>query len=307
MPKSVASMQIIVPAIILLSGLWVGSDQSSVASWVQIIGVCAGFVYVGSVIKSSSRGVSRWPLAWIILIAGIVILIWFSQNRIIAIYLVGCVFLGSYFICSHSASAESISTFRPSWKAPSIITALITVVLLASPVTVSRIVISLPTLPVPSKFELHSDPGARLSHSASIGFPSHSLSPIDVQLSANNILIDEPMPWLHFQARRDTNFTIEQIQYNFLQTTIYQLKFDQLHEIGLAEKSDDVTLSGVDNGIVIENISAGESAWLKLPELAGRQLRSGARLKSTGIKVIVWLVICFAFFLWAPQRSRGNP
>jgi hypothetical protein len=307
MPKPVVSIPVLLCAFILLIGLWAGTDKNTLSSWIQIIGIFAGYFYICGFISTPGERRSFWLLARLLLISGLVILIWLSQNRIVAIYLIGCVYLGSYFISSHAATRERHAAFQSPLQSTVIIGGLIALVLLASPLTVSRIVVSLANLPVPSKFELHSDPGARQSHYASIGFPSHSLNPIIVVLNANNVQLDEPMPLLTLTARRETNFIFEQIQYDFLHTTLYRLKFDGLHQVKLSKDSDDVTLSKASNGIVIEDITGGETAWLKLPDIDGTRLRSGAALKSSGIKIILWIAICCAFLLWAPHRTWKTP
>ena len=303
MPKSAALFRALLPATMLLIGLSIGVDKITVSNLIQVIGLCAGFVYVCGLFLYPTGNRSPWALGWLILIASLIILIWLTQNRIISIYLIGCLYFGIYFISSYIADEEIAGLFQPPLKSTVIIGGLIAVVLLVSPMTVSRIVVSLANLPVPSKFELHNDPGARQSHYASIGFPSHSLNPINVVLNANNVQMDEPMPLLHLTARRETNFKIEQIQYDFLHTTLYQLKFDGLHQIKLSKDSDDVTLSKASSGVVIEDITGGETARLKLPDIDSAHLRSGAVLKSSGIKIILWIVICCAFFLWAPHRT----
>jgi hypothetical protein len=306
MPKSVVSMPVLLCTIILLIGLWAGTDKTTLSTWIQVIGICAGYFYICGFLSTPGERRSFWPLVWVFLVSGVVILIWLSQNRIVAIYLIGCVYLGSYFISSHATNERDI-TFQSPLRSTAIIGGLIAVVLLVSPLTVSRIVISLVNLPVPSKFELLNDPGARQNHYASIGYPSHSLNPINVVLNANNVQMDEPMPLLYLTARRETNFKIEQIEYEFLHTTLYRLKFDGLHQVTLSEDSDDVTLSKSDNGIVIEDITGGETARLKLPDIDGTRIRSGAVLKTSGIKILLWIVICCAFYLWAPRRTGEWP
>jgi len=307
MPKFVDSSRVLLSTIVLLAGLLTGVDSFTVLSVTQIIFLCAGFVYVCGFIYQPGCKNSLWPLAWVILLGAVILLIWFSQNRIIAIYLIGCIYLCTYFISTYIAADDEGGKFQTPVIATAIIGGVMSVVLLASPLSVSRIIVSLANLPVPSKFELQSAPGARHNHYASIGFPSHSLEPIDVKLNANNVRADEPMPLLQLQARRESNFTIEQIRYNFLYTTLYQLKFDGLHQVSLSDQSDEVTLSKVNNGIVIEDITGKESAMLQLPALDEKNLRSGAVLKSSGLKLILWLVICFAFFLWAPHRVWNYP
>ena len=114
------------------------------------------------------------------------------------------------------------------------------------------------------------------------------------------------MPWIQLQARRDTNFTINRIRYDFYHVTLHQLDTVALHNITLAEKSDDVTLSKTDAGLLIGDIAQDESAWLKLPDIDAYPPAIITILKITATKISLWLLICIAFIVWAPGIRQEN-
>jgi hypothetical protein len=139
---------------------------------------------------------------------------------------------------------------------------------------------------------------------ASRGYPNHILQPVEVQLNANNVALSEPMPWLEFLTRRDTRFSITGIHYKFINFDIHQLSGVNLHSLKLADRSDDVSLERVANGINISNIGAGESAWIQLPSLDILKLGPMVVFKLAAIRVGLWLLLCLLFSLWYPSLSR---
>ena len=115
------------------------------------------------------------------------------------------------------------------------------------------------------------------------------------------------MPWLEFQARRDTIFPILSVQYRFFNIVVHQLRAADLHKLRLAERSDDVTLDKTADGISINNIGADESAWVILPELHNLEPGFATVSKVLLFRVLLWLLACLAFLGWQPARGRAEP
>jgi hypothetical protein len=304
MPSSSKSSQIALPFILsvvmLVSGLntHTGSFISSWPLWIQAF--CIALCYLCVIIKLESLNLS--PRSQLTLSFGLGILIalgWIFINHITAIYLIGFVILCSLCvikIANPGAPDNPVKTLA----IPGILVALS---LLVAPITVSRIEINLASLPVPGKFLLHSDPEAHINHKASRGYPLHDLSAVTVQLGAKNPQLGEPMPWLEFQTRRDTRFTITGIRYKFLNLDIYGMVGSDLHVIELSDKSDDVTLEKVESGININDIGSNESAWIKLPNLDTYQPALFTSLKVMVARTGLWILVCLVFLAWFPAPT----
>jgi hypothetical protein len=267
---------------------------------IQVIAICIGFIVVSRYIQACGHNSPVRPWLWLLLLGSFIVLAGIILNQIIAIFVTGCLFLVTHFILGFPGASVS----PPGRRAliPLIIS--VSIALLATPPTVSRVVIGLENLAVPSKFQLHSDPGARLKHHASRSYAGHSFDPIEVNLSANNIVLDDAMPWIQIQSRRETRFVINWISYQFLHAPIKVLGPNDLRQLELAERSDPVLLAATEGGIKIEEISAGESAWIKLPQ--PDKARSGLeiRIVTALVKLLVWLLISTAFFMWAPVTRK---
>jgi hypothetical protein len=311
MPNSYKSSQIALPfilaVVILISGInaHTGSFVSSWPLWIQAF--CIALSYLCVVIKFEQ--LSLFPKSQFLLSFGLGLIItfgWFFVNHITAIYLIGFVILcclGVIKIVNPDAPDNPAKTLA----IPGILVALS---LLVAPVTVSRIEINLANLPVPGKFLLHSDPDAHISHEASRGYPLHDLSRVTVELSANNLELGEPMPWLEFQTRRDTRFAITGIRYKYLNLDIYGMVGSDLHGIELSDKSDEVTLEKTKSGIDINNIAGGESAWIKLPNLDTYQPAVFTSIKVMVARTGLWAMVCILFLAWFPaptNRQADSP
>ena len=311
MPSSYKFSQIALPfvlsVIILVSGIHAqtGSFVSSWHLWIQAF--CIALSYLCVIIKLEPLSLS--PKSHFLLSFGlglIIALSWIFINHTTATYLIGLVILCSLCVIK-IVNLDAPDKPAKTLAIPGI---LIAISLLVAPISVSRIEINLADLPVPGKFLLHSDPETSLSHKSSRGYPLHDLSPITVQLSANNLELSEPMPWLEFQTRRDTRFTITGIRYKYLNLDIYGMVGSDLHAIELSEKSDDVTLEKAESGININNIAGGESAWLKLPNLDNYQPTIFTSLKVMVARAGLWALLCFAFLAWFPaptNRQSDSP
>jgi len=280
-------------AMFLFIALLLLSEWSSLMVWVEILFTCIGFYCCLYCIQSLPKK-GRFTIRLVLLI--LVLVIWLTQNHILALYLIGTTYLLAVFLCVLFMG----SIDKKGKKAIYIIAISISIALLATPITVSRIETVLLTLPVPSKFSIRSDPNANLRHFASRGFPHHHLGTMSFTLSANNPSIDEPMPWLKFQGRRDTHFPIYSIFYKFYLTTLHAIHATQLHDIELIDQQGNVRLEKTDNGIVISDIGGGEYAWIKVPDIDHLQLALKTKIKIALMKVSIWWIIFAGFLVWAP-------
>ncbi len=298
-----ATKQTIVVTLLLLAGLLVNTDLTSLLNWIQILGICVGFVYICFIVnipEDKAAALMRW--IFVIGIAAILLLIWHSQNAIVAIYLVGATFLTGYFI---ACQFNLTSGHRPLTTTISI-AIIVSLILICSPTTISRIEISLINLPVPSKFWLYSDDARQAPHTVSKGFGMPTMHALKVHLNADNVGITEPMPSIRLQGRHDTLFSIDRIRYKFLHVTVHQLLADNLSEIKLGENSDEVILEKIPTGILISDVNQGESVWLDLPDLDSKAISTSVILKTIVVKVFVWLLACTVFFSWAPGLRQAS-
>ena len=230
----------------------------------------------------------------------VIVLIVYTQNAITSIYLSGCVLLFIWFVFTLVSENHSYSN-RTTLLG---IAGLIGIALIASPLTISRVLLSLPNLPVPSKFELHSNEDADNSHFSAQTYPIHYMAPFDVELSSNNFRLYDPMPLIRLQARRDTHFMLQSIQYDFLNIPIYELKGNDLHQIMLHVNSDEVRIERPEQMAIVTDIGANESAWFELPKIDPAQIGNRTLIKAMTAKVLIWVLICLCFLCWAPGMSR---
>ena len=297
-----ANRQTIVTTSLLALILISVSGFSGIREWIQVILISIAYLYCWSV---TAQGIhhSRWRMAFQVTTALAIVLAWFALNRIIALYCCGVLFLGLFIVRRIIDSGGR----RISARDIAIPVVVVTAALLVSEITISRIAIDLSSLPVPSKFQLHSDEKADRKHHASRGYPMHDLNPVKVELGADHLSLNEPMPWLEFQARRDTIFPILSVQYRFFNIVVHELRGADLHKLRLAERSDDVTLDKTADGISINNIGADESAWLKLPGLHNLEPGFATVSKVRLFRVLLWLLACLAFLGWQPAMVRAEP
>ena len=296
LPKA---MPFVVTALLLVAGGT--ADFPWDLPWVvQAVALGCGFALSCIQIRDATGNGPARPWLWMLLLAALLIFAWYGLNRILAIFVSGCLFLAVHFILGFLRSVgHPPKTARVMTQV-----LLIGIALAASPPTVSRIVISLENLAVPSKFQLHSDAGARLQHLASKSFGSHSFEPVEVNLAANNVGLHSPMPWIQFQSRRDTRFVIDRIEYRYLHLPIAVLGPGQLQQLELDPRSDPMVLAPTENGIKIEGISAGESAWIRLPPPLDGDGGTQIRILTALVKVVLWLLICSAYLHWVPPAVR---
>jgi hypothetical protein len=299
MTLSTKSADAILIAILLGSLILFQNDYSSWQQWGQIFTI--GWIYRLDISLISECKISKkLQLLINITIGLLVVAVWLIFNQLTGLYVIGSlslILIGVQHLLSTNPRT-SLTTNTLTCCAAMLLALVIT------PPTVSRVQIDLAKLPVPGKFRLVSDPNIDHSHMASRGYPNHILQPVEVQLSANNVALSEPMPWLEFLTRRDTRFSITGIHYKFINFDIYELSGVNLHSLKLADRSDDVSLEHVDDGINISNIGAGESAWIQLPSLDTLKLGPMVVFKLTAIRVSLWLLVCLLFSLWYPSLSR---
>lgn len=293
----------IITALLLLLGLLSGANLTFFQNWIPVVGLTLGFVvtcyFAGQSEKSKSNWcLGHWPWIWRLVLVAVIIAAWFSLSQIIAIFLIGCLYLGIYFLSSLNIDHENEK--KLSQKFIVIICFLVAIVLISTPVSFSRVVLYLTKLSVPSKFQLHSDEDARHRHYGYRSVPRHILVPVKIQLSANNVRLDEPMPWIQLSAQRDTSFTIDRIRYDFIHFAVHELTAKALHQISLDARSDDVTFSTIDEGIFITDLGVGESAWIKLPSIDPVSITSQIKVKLAIMKLFIWFLVCLGFNFWAP-------
>ncbi len=293
--------QTVVTASLLALALLAASDLSSIRHWIQVAVVCLAYCYCCSITAAATSN-SRWTYGLQLATAVSIALAWIVLNRITAIYFGGGLLLGLFLLGRVTGS----DTGRISSRDLAIPALLVAAALLVSEITISRITINLSSLAVPSKFQLHSDAGAGRQHHASRGYPLHVPNPVRVQLGADHLALDEPMPWLQFQARRDTLFPIQSVQYRFFNIIVHEISATDLHQLKLDHRSDDVTLDKVAAGITINNIGANESAWLQLPGLQDLDPGLGTIVKVTVFRVLLWLLVCLVFLCWQPMPAFTN-
>ena len=278
-----------------------GSYGGTITDWISVAFIVGLFVFLCNT-SSRLNNHNGLSLALKLIVAALVCVIWIFINPVLKVYLVGCLYIALLFLI-WCAEKQPVRRYTGS-RQIILVGVGIALVLALSPTTISRITINLSSLPVPGKFLLHSDPEASRQHRVSRGYPFHHLNPLSVNLSADNPTLNQPMPWLEFQTRRDTIFPIDSIQYRFIYVTVHQLSKQGLHGLELSDRSDEVTLDKVDTGIHINNIGALESAWIQLPSPDQPSMQILARV--IVLKLVIWILICCAFWIWKP-RIRQEP
>ena len=289
---------------ILLIMLFILFDLNSIQNWIQILAILFCFYSICMGTKGEQELVpgKLEQASWVICSLSIIALVLLSQNPVLSLYLIGVLFLILIYInCLFNRIRESHSR-----SVFLIIGCLITLALAASPITISRIELTLDSLAVPSKFKLQSAPDAKIQHYTSRGFPFHHLGTFKVQLSANNLELNEPMPLIGFSPRRETLFQVRTIRYAFLHTAVHALHQSELHSIALENNNEGITLENNEKGIAIFNIRGGQTAWIQAPNLDTFDLATKTIIKITAMKVIVWWLICLGYWLWAPGKSSEN-
>lgn len=287
----------------LLGALWYFAGNSAFTGWAPWLAISVAYYLVWSSILHNSATSTRKKILWPIVSALIIVLIAYTQNAITSIYLCGSVLLFTWFIFTQLSENHHYSN-RATLLG---ISSLIGIALLASPLTISRVVLHLPNLPVPSKFELHSNENANNAHFSAQTYPTHYMAPFDVELSSNNFRLYDPMPLIRLQARRDTHFIFQSIQYDFLNIPIYALKGNDLHQIVLHVNSDEVRIDRPEQMTIVTDIGADESAWFELPKIDPAKIGKRTLVKAIAVKVFIWVLICLCFLLWAPGMSKTRP
>ncbi len=302
MPKLASFPTLLIITLGLSSALLFFAGNTVFSGWAPWLSISLAYYLAWSSILSNSTEQTKNSVLWPVISALVIVLVVFTQNSITSIYLSGCVLLFSWFVFTQLSANHDYSN-RTTLL---VIAALIGIALITSPLTVSRVLLSLPNLPVPSKFELHSNEDAANSHFSAQTYPTHYVVPFDVELSSNNFRLYDPMPLIRLQARRDTHFMLQSIRYDFLNIHVYELKGSDLHQIMLHVNSDEVRIERPEQMTIVTDIGADESAWFELPKIDPDKIGKRILIKVTAVKVFIWALIFLCFLLWAPGMSNDR-
>ena len=297
---------IVLISLLLLIGYWLDNEILSPIFrlwWLPLIAA-----YVGLSVRAKQSDLSK---LWKYLIAGgsgcLMLLTLFLFDDILTIYLSGGVVLFCHltieYLCNDTSPARDRSM-------------LVTIVLVAIsltilPVSVNRVVVTLPNLSAGTYLTLHeseedvADLSAQFFNriddhhelTVSLGSQWYFQQPHQAPRLRIDILRDKIVVRL-ISIRYDTRLA-------FLHLPLFEISGDSLKSLEAIDGDASIRLHMERDKLLIDRLETDKPAWIQLPHMENHTLSSANYFLIWLVRLTLWLLICFGLISWSPTATRS--